>query len=109
MRLIDADAYEYPGDLVNEPTIDALVLPCPVGSDYWYIDPETQEVDHIKGGIRGFALRGEKTFALLDDTFDMVEIHSDMCCLSREEAEAKREELLKKHAENQENAQKVSK
>lgn len=23
MRLIDADAYAYPGDLVNEPTIDA--------------------------------------------------------------------------------------
>lgn len=23
MRLIDADAYEYPGDLINEPTIDA--------------------------------------------------------------------------------------
>ena len=24
MRLIDADAYEFPGDLVNEPTIDAV-------------------------------------------------------------------------------------
>lgn len=24
MRLIDADAYQFPGDLVNEPTIDAV-------------------------------------------------------------------------------------
>ena len=24
MRLIDADAYAYPGDLINEPTIDAV-------------------------------------------------------------------------------------
>lgn len=24
MRLIDADAYEYPGDLKDEPTIDAI-------------------------------------------------------------------------------------
>ena len=24
MRLIDADAYAYPGDLVNEPTIEAI-------------------------------------------------------------------------------------
>ena len=24
MRLIDADAYQYSGDLVNEPTIDAV-------------------------------------------------------------------------------------
>ena len=24
MRLIDAGAYEFPGDLVNEPTIDAV-------------------------------------------------------------------------------------
>ena len=24
MRLIDADAYQYPGDLVNEPTVDAV-------------------------------------------------------------------------------------
>ncbi len=24
MRLINADAYAYPGDLVNEPTIDAV-------------------------------------------------------------------------------------
>ena len=24
MRLIDADAYAYPGDLINEPTVDAV-------------------------------------------------------------------------------------
>lgn len=24
MRLIDADAYEFPGDLINEPTVDAV-------------------------------------------------------------------------------------
>lgn len=30
MRLIDADAYEYPSDLINEPTItlDDLVVHC---------------------------------------------------------------------------------
>lgn len=44
MRLIDADAYAFPGDLVDEPTIDAVqVVRCkdcacyaPLGDDYEY-------------------------------------------------------------------------
>ena len=35
MRLIDADAYEFPGDLVNEPTIDAV----PVRHGEWKYNP----------------------------------------------------------------------
>ena len=27
MRLIDADAYAFPGDLINEPTVDAVMVP----------------------------------------------------------------------------------
>ena len=49
MRLIDADAYQFPGDLVNEPTIDAV----PVVHGRWeikwnaeFVDPfgETEEI-----------------------------------------------------------------
>lgn len=70
-------------------------FPCKPGDDYWYVDPETMEVDHIKGGIHGLAFHHGKMFALLDESLDMIEIHSDMCCLSREEAEAVREKMLK--------------
>ena len=45
MRLIDADAYEYPGDLVWEPTIDAVaVVRCKDCKFFGYeIKPSTQE------------------------------------------------------------------
>ena len=36
MRLIDADAYQYPGDLIDEPTVDAVeVVRC---KDCVYVD-----------------------------------------------------------------------
>lgn len=41
MRLINADAYAYPGDLVNEPTIDAVeVVRC---KECIYFDDEVSE------------------------------------------------------------------
>ena len=93
MRLIDADAYEFPGDLVNEPTIDAVVLPCPIGSDCWWVDSETMEVNCEKGGITGFVILENEILAL-DKAKETMDIHSQWCCLSEEEAEAMREKLI---------------
>lgn len=77
MRLIDADAYQYPGDLINEPTIDAVPIvrcrdcinrgneiQCPMcheewtwndddGSDYYTVDRTTDD---------GFCDRGKDQY-----------------------------------------------
>ena len=69
-------------------------LPCPIGSDCWWVSSETLEVECEKGGITGFVvLEGE--ILALDKAGERVEIHSQWCCLTREEAEAFREKLLK--------------
>lgn len=68
-------------------------LPCKPGSDCWYVDPETFEVACEKGGIAGFEIRGETIYAL-DTAWNPMEIHSEWCCLTREEAEMFREKLL---------------
>lgn len=41
MRLIDADAYEYPGDLKDEPTIPAVLVVRCCECEYW--DAEYEE------------------------------------------------------------------
>lgn len=69
-------------------------LPCPIGSDCWYVNPETMEVLCEKGGITGFEITKDKILAL-DLSGERMEIHSRWCCLTREEAEAFREKLLK--------------
>ena len=101
MRLIDADALlaEYdrvhvgpPGGarklIEDAPTIEAGVFPCPIGSDIWWVDPETNEVSCDEGAIQGFAFHSGKTFAVMSKTLDMVELHDPWCCLSKEEAES---------------------
>ena len=75
----------------NKNTVE---LPCPIGSDYWWVSNETLEVGCEKGGIVGFAVLEDQIYAL-DSEHTWVEIHSQWCCLSREEAEAFRERLLK--------------
>ena len=69
-------------------------LPCPIGSDLWWVSSETNEVECEKGGITGFVIRKDEILAL-DAAGEPVEIHSQWCCLSREEAEAFREKILK--------------
>ena len=49
MRLIDADAYAFPGDLINEPTVDALIPPCKPWDKVWIIDTTLKE--NVKAGL----------------------------------------------------------
>ena len=73
---------------------NTVVLPCPIGSDLWWVTSDTKEVECVKGGITGFVIRANEIVAL-DPSGEKVEIHSQWCYLSREEAEAFREKLLK--------------
>ena len=64
MRLIDADAYQYSGDLVNEPTIDDAVVVvrcenCMYGTEF---------VDN-KGVLRICGLRDDHRFPVCHDDF----------------------------------------
>ena len=69
-------------------------LPYPIGSDIWWVSSETLEVQCDKGGITGFVVLEDKILAL-DKAGERNELHSQWCCLTREEAEAFREKLLK--------------
>ena len=102
MRLIDADAldmqnWENVNDAVTNikqaPTIDAVVLPCPIGSDSWWVNPETKEVLCEKGGITGFAIRKEEILAL-DSYGEPVKLHTEWYSLSKEDAEAFKEKMM---------------
>lgn len=68
-------------------------LPCPIGSDIWWVSSEALEVKCEKGGITGFVILEDEILAL-DSSGEQVKIHSRWCCLTREEAEAFREKLL---------------
>ena len=74
--------------------VTSITFPCPIGSDYWYVEPEKLEVRCVKGGIRGFAYHDGQIFALVDERLDMLELHDPWCCLSKKEAEMFREQLL---------------
>lgn len=73
--------------------MDTVKLPCAIGSDCWWVDNETLEVRCEKGGITGFVILKDKILAL-DSAGERVELHSQWCCLSKEEAETIREKLL---------------
>lgn len=73
---------------------ESITLPCPIGSDCWWVSSETLEVECEEGGITGFVILEGEILAL-DKAGERMEIHSQWCCLSREEAEAIREQLLK--------------
>lgn len=68
-------------------------LPCPIGSDIWWVNGETLEVECEKGGITGFVILEDEILAL-DKAGERNELHSRWCCLTKEEAEAIREKLL---------------
>ena len=68
-------------------------LPCPIGSDIWWVSSENLEVNYEEGGITGFVVLEDKILAL-DRSGERMELHSQWCCLTREEAEAFREKLL---------------
>ena len=79
---------------IEKDDVTSFTFPCPIGSDYWYVEPEKLEVRCVKGGIRGFAYHDGQTFAIVDPSCDMLELHDRWCCLTREEAEMFREQLL---------------
>lgn len=70
MRLIDADAYAFPGDLINEPTVDAVeVVRC---IDCKHFQTETVEEQTPYGftndkKVCGCMLRGEWVDVFIDD------------------------------------------
>lgn len=68
-------------------------LPCPVGSDYWWVDPDTKEVKCEKGGIKGFVILKDRILAL-DASYEHVELNSPWCCLTRREAEEFSEKMF---------------
>lgn len=68
-------------------------LPCPIGSDIWWVDDETMEVKCEKGGVTGFIIR-EREILALDKAGEAFELNSQWGCLTREEAEAIREKML---------------
>ena len=70
-------------------------LPCPIGSDFWWVDDDTMEVKCEKGGITGFVIR-ESGILALDKCGEPFELHSEWGCLTKEEAEAIRDKMLKK-------------
>ena len=113
MRLIDADKvkkvferYGFNKDVLalidSVQAEDAMVLPCPVGSDFWWVDTDDMSVNHEKGGIRGFEIRDNGILYALDPSLEEIEVHSEWCCLSREEAEEFREKVLKEQLEKDE-------
>lgn len=72
---------------------NTIVLPCPIGSDCWWVDDDTMEVKCEEGGITGFVILKDKILAL-DSCGERMEIHSEWCCLSKEEAEEIRDKML---------------
>lgn len=56
MRLIDADAYEYPGDLIHMPTIDAV----PVVHGRWqrFVVDRRHQIEGDECSVCGFKYGG---------------------------------------------------
>lgn len=72
---------------------NTVVLPCPIGSDMWWVNSETLEVECEKGGIVGFVILEDEILAL-DKAGESNKVHGQWCCLTKEEAEAFRERLI---------------
>jgi len=68
-------------------------LPFELGDDLWWVDSEDNEIRCEKGGIRGVAIRNEKTYIIGVDG-EMFELHSQWGCLTKEEAETIRRNLF---------------
>ena len=73
---------------------ECVMLPCPIGSDIWWVDDETLEVKFEEGGVTGFIIRANEILAL-DKSGEPFRLNSQWGCLTREKAEAIRERMLK--------------
>ena len=69
-------------------------LPCKPGDDCWWVDSETLEIHHEAGGITGVVVYADR-IEILDLAGERLPLHTQWSCLSREEAEAVREKMLK--------------
>ena len=72
-----------------------VALPCKPGDDYWWINTNTLEIHHEKGGVEGVVIHQDKRVEILDRDGERYMIGTPWCCLSIEEAEAIRNELIK--------------
>lgn len=70
-------------------------FPCKPGDDYWWVDEETMEIHHEKGGIKGVAIYPDNLIKIIEVDGMQSIPGTCWCCLSLEEAEAMREEMMK--------------
>lgn len=69
-------------------------LPCKPGDDFWWVDEDTLEIHHEKGGIKGVVVYLDKPVEIIDADGERSETGTCWCCLSLEEAETIREKML---------------
>ena len=71
-----------------------IELPFEIGDDLWWVSEETMEVCCEKAGIHGVAIYKDR-ICIIDQCGEQARLHTDCACLTREEAEAIRDGLLK--------------
>lgn len=79
----------YWAELIAEHLIanGAIVPPCKVGDDIWWINRETGEVNCAKNDIEAVVYCGNGEFKVITkDENEPEAIHTDWCMLSEEEA-----------------------
>ena len=64
-----------------------IELPCNPGDDLWVVDSDTMEVYCEKGGISAVAFDKDGIY-VLDSVGERRELHGQFACLTKEEAEA---------------------
>ena len=70
-----------------------IELPCKPGDDIWLVDSETMKVYCEKGCISGVVVYKDG-FAILDSIGELRELHSQWGCLTKEEAEKLRDNMM---------------
>lgn len=74
-----------------------IVMPCKVGDDVYWIDPENEVVEKQEGGIRAVCYYDNGKFKVIADKDGLPEdLHTDWCMLTEEEANKRLLERNKK-------------
>ena len=64
-----------------------IEIPCQPGDDLWVVDSETMEVYCEKGGISAVVIDKDGIY-VLDSVGERRDLHEQCGCLTKEEAEA---------------------
>lgn len=72
-----------------------MVLPVKPGDDFWWIDSKTFEIHHEKGGIKGVVIYEDGPSEVIDRDGERCKIGTPWCCVSLEQAQEIRSELMK--------------